>query len=53
MANTNLKSFTLSYKTTTSEGDQTVPDPFPKLLDNLGPSLVHLFFVPEKGGGSS
>ncbi|CAG7906455.1 hypothetical protein HID58_014992 [Brassica napus] len=47
------KSFTLSYKTTTCEGDQKVPDSFPRLLEHLGPSLVDLFFVPEKGGGLS
>ncbi|KAL1205391.1 hypothetical protein V5N11_011292 [Cardamine amara subsp. amara] len=45
------KSFSLSYNTITSEGeDQKVPDSFPKLLEHLGSSLVDLFFIPEKEG---
>lgn len=43
----------MSYKTTTCEGEQTVPDSFPSLLEHLGPSLVDLFFLPDKGGGLS
>ncbi|ESQ47069.1 hypothetical protein EUTSA_v10027724mg [Eutrema salsugineum] len=44
------QSFCVSYNTTTSEGSQEVPDSFPRLLEHLGPSLVDLFFVPEKEG---
>ncbi|CAA7055396.1 unnamed protein product [Microthlaspi erraticum] len=44
------QSFCLSYNTTTSEGNQKIPDSFPSLLEQLGSSLVDLFFVPEKGG---
>ncbi|VVB09255.1 unnamed protein product [Arabis nemorensis] len=44
------KCFCLSYNTTTSEGDQKVPDSFPRLLENLGSSFVDLFFVPDKEG---
>ncbi|KAF8071395.1 hypothetical protein N665_1129s0005 [Sinapis alba] len=47
------QSFTLSYNTTTCEGEQPVPDSFPRLMEHLGPSLVDLFFVSEKEGGLS
>uniref|UniRef100_A0A1J3FQE5 TLDc domain-containing protein n=1 Tax=Noccaea caerulescens TaxID=107243 RepID=A0A1J3FQE5_NOCCA len=47
------QSFCLSYNTTTPEGNQKIPDSFPRLLEQLGSSLVDLFFVPEKGGGLS
>lgn len=40
----------MSYDATTSEGDQKVPDSFPRLLEHLGSSFIDLFFVPDKEG---
>ncbi|KAF8114421.1 hypothetical protein N665_0038s0045 [Sinapis alba] len=44
------QSFTFRYNTTTCEGDQPIPDSFPRLLEHLGLSLVDLFFVYKKEG---